>query len=314
MKIITIDEVKARIDKRFPNEKYKIIEYTKMTKSFTIQCLKCGQIKTYFSCSNFLSQGKSTKKHLCECYTLNNLQYRHNLNQRKILDLCNNKEEIEFLNFSYREKTKKYSVNILCHNCNQIFNKDWASFLNNQNCPFCYSRHNFNTKGFKAILPQEYTLLNEYTGTENKVLIKHECGFVWNIKPHQFIQKINSGYQGCPQCNHKRSQGELKIAKYLQESNIVFIEEQIFLWSSNSKFRYDFYLPKYNLIIEYMGQQHYKEIDFFHDTLEERKEHDKIKEREAKEHGLNYLVIPYTEFKNINNILQNWFNDYSERK
>ena len=47
-----------------------------------------------------------------------------------------------------------------------------------------------------------------------------------------------------------------------------------------------------------------------HDTLKERQEHDKIKEKEAKEHGLKYLIIPYTDFKNIEIILEDWFNDY----
>ena len=63
-----------------------------------------------------------------------------------------------------------------------------------------------------------------------------------------------------------------------------------------------------------MGEQHYKEVNFFHDTLEERQQHDQIKEQEARGHGINYLIIPYTNFKNIEQILQDWFNDYSERK
>lgn len=314
MKIVTIKEVKERIDARFPEEPYEIINYTKMTKPFTIRCLKCNEIKTFSSCTNFLNSGDKSRVHLCSCYNTNNHFYKHQLNKEKILALCKNNKDVAFIDFDYNNKTRKYTINVLCKKCNQIFNKDWESFLNNQTCPYCNSRHNLNTKGFKAILPNEYELVNEYVNTETKVLIRHKCGFIWNIKPHNFIKKINSGYHGCPKCNHKRSHGEMKIANWLQEKNIHFIEEQIFSWSSNSKFRYDFYLPENNLIIEYMGEQHYKEVNFFHDTLEERQQHDQIKEQEARGHGINYLIIPYTNFKNIEQILQDWFNDYSERK
>lgn len=314
MKIVTIEEVKERINVRFPEEPYEIIKYTKMTEPFTIRCLMCNKIKTFSSCRNFLISGDKSRKHLCSCYNPNNHFYKHQLNKDKILTLCKENKNIDFINFDYRDKTRKHTINVLCKKCGQKFNKDWESFLNNQTCPYCYSKHDLNTEGFKAILPDEYELVNEYVNTETKILIRHKCGFIWNVKPHNFIQKINSGYYGCPQCNHKRSRGEMKIARWLQEKNINFIEEQIFSWSSNPKFRYDFYLPKINLIIEYMGEQHYKEIGFFHDTLAERQQHDKIKEKEAREHGMDYLIIPYTEFKNIEQILQDWFNDYSARK
>jgi len=314
MKIISIKEVKQRINNRFPNQPFEILNYTQMTKPFSIRCLMCGEEKTYSSCKNFLNAGSNTRNFLCHCYNSNNNLTKHKENKEKVLQLCNNNNEIDFLSFDYREKVKKYSVNIFCKKCQQVFNKTLQSFLKNQTCPYCNSKHNLNTLGFKAILPDEYKLINDYTGTENKVLIQHECGFIWNIKPHNFIQKINNGYCGCPQCNHKRSKGELKIANWLKNNKIIFIEEQIFSWSSNSKFRYDFYLPKYQLIIEYMGAQHYQEVTFFHDTLQERQEHDKIKEKEAKEHGLNYLIIPYTEFKNIEIILKDWFNDYPDKE
>ena len=310
MKIVSINEVEERITKRFPNEPFKIIKYTKMTEPFVIQCLQCNEIKTFSSCRNFLNSGTHTRIHLCTCYNINNLNNRHEQNKTKILQLINKNNDIAFLSFDYRERTKKHSINILCKKCNQIYNKTWEDFIKNQTCPYCQSKHNLNTSGFAASLPEEYQLISEYTGNENKILIKHDCGFIWHIKPHNFTQKINSGYYGCPQCNHKRSRGEMKIAQWLAQHSIIFIEEQTFIWSSNSKFRYDFYLPYHNLLIEYMGVQHYQEVSFFHDTLAQRQEYDKIKKQEALAHNINYLTISYTEFKNIETILTDWFNDY----
>ena len=314
MKIVSINEVRERIIKRFPNEPFEIVQYTKMTEPFVIKCLQCNEVKNFSSCKNFLNSGSHTRAHLCSCYNSNNNTYKHEQNKKQILQLVENNKEIEFLSFDYRERTKKYSINILCKVCNQVYNKTWVDFIKNQSCPYCQSRHLLNTQGFAAALPEEYQLISNYNGNENKVLIKHNCGFIWNIKPHNFIQKINSGYYGCPQCNHKRSSGEMKISQWLKDHNIIFIEEQSFLWSSNKRFRYDFFIPYYNLLIEYMGAQHYQEVEFFHDTLAERQEHDKIKEQEAKAHHMNYLVIPYTDFKNIETILTDWFNDYPVRE
>ena len=306
-----------RIQNEYPNQPFEIINYTRITQPLTIKCLQCNEIHTYSNVRNFLQVNypkDKKRKFLCNCYNENNLLTKHLNNKNQILSLCEKNDKITFISFDYRETTKKYTVNVLCKQCNQIFNKDWNTFLKNQKCPYCYSRHNLNTKGFQAILPEEYSLIGQYRDNETKVLIKHECGFIWNVKPHNFIQKINSGYFGCPQCNHKRSKGELKIANYLKSKQIIYIEEQTFLWSSNHRFRYDFYLPNYSLIIEYMGKQHYEEVNFFHDSLIERQQHDKIKEQEAKNHNLNYLIIPYTDFKNIETILDDWFNDYSRRK
>ena len=314
MKIVSKTEVEERIKIRFPNQPFEIIQYTKMTEPFIIKCLKCNQIKQFSSCRNFLNSGSHTRTNLCTCYNSNNTIEQHEINKKKILSFFDNNTNIKFLSFDYRERTKKHAINVLCCNCHQIFNKDWETFMNNQTCPYCFSKHNLNTLGFKTILPEEYKLIGEYKNNETKILIQHDCGFIWNIKPHNFIQKINSGYCGCPQCNHKRSKGELKIAKWLNDNNLIFIEEQTFIWSSNHKFRYDFYLPDNNLIIEYMGAQHYQEVEFFHDTLAQRQEYDRIKQQEALQHDINYLVIPYTEFKNIETILKDWFNDYSERK
>lgn len=317
MKIVSIEEIKERINNQFPNQPYIIKQYTGVTKPFSIQCLKCDNINSYSSFNNFLQKGQAEnkkRKYLCTCYNQNNKNNIHKNNEEKIISLCSKNNKIKFISFDYRENSKKYCVNVFCKECHQIYNKDFQSFINNQDCPFCFSKHNLNTLGFKSILPNEYTLLSEYNGTENKVLIKHECGFIWKVKPHSLIQKINNGYLGCPKCNHKQSKGELRISNCLKNKNILYIQEQSFEWQTNKRYRYDFYLPDYNLVIEYMGKQHYEEIAFFHDTLQERQEHDEIKRVEAINNNLHYLAISYKDYNNIETILNDWFNDYPARE
>lgn len=309
MKIVSKEDIIQRIQNNYPDAPFELLEYTKVTQPITVKCLSCGKELHSSSVQNFLN-----KQTLCTCLNPRSSDYKHNKNKELILKLCEDNPDIEWKSFSYRQNTKKYSVQVHCLLCGSDFEKDWESFMINQTCPYCQSKHNLNTAGFQTMLPAEYTLVSEYTGTENKVLIKHQCGFIWKIKPHIFVGKLAHGYIGCPHCNHKRSKGEQKIARFLERNNIKYYNEYIFPWSSNSKFRYDFYVPDYNLIIEYMGEQHYKEINFYHDTLEERQEYDQIKEKEAKEHSYNYLVIPFNKYQDIDTILHDWFNDYSARK
>lgn len=78
-------------------------------------------------------------------------------------------------------------------------------------------------------------------------------------------------------------------------------EKKKFLWAGQK--RYDFFLPDFNLVIEYMGKQHYIDQPFFQRTLEEQQNIDKWKKQKALENGLDYLEIPYTNFDILENIL-----------
>lgn len=76
-------------------------------------------------------------------------------------------------------------------------------------------------------------------------------------------------------------------------------------------YRFDFYLPKYNLMIEYDGSQHYvpsrwnkdeeKDLEDFRKTQES----DKIKNQYCKDNNIDLLRIPYWESKNIDTIIYN---------
>ena len=71
---------------------------------------------------------------------------------------------------------------------------------------------------------------------------------------------------------------------------------------------FDFFLPDFNILIEYHGVQHYRFLhnDFFggEKALKERQKRDKIKKDYAHKNNFNFLEIPYTDFNNIENILK----------
>ena len=307
MKIVTQEMVSQRIADRWPNEPFEIMQYTRVSHPFQIKCLDCGKISSYSTFNNFIT---AKKEHWCICHQ-NSKQAKHLQNQEKIVQLVKGNPSKELLRFYRDDEQKKHRVQVKCLTCGQIIDKSYQSYLEHPDCPYCENRQLLNTEGVKVLLPPGFSLMEPYQDGHSKVLIKHDCGFIWKVT----VRNLTSGRTGCPKCNRKRSKGEQKIGNWLNEQSIRFDEEKIFEWQSNPRARYDFYLPEFNLVIEYMGRQHYEEIEgYFRDTLAERQARDSQKRSEALQNGLDYLEISYLDFDKIETILKKWFNDYSERK
>jgi hypothetical protein len=108
---------------------------------------------------------------------------------------------------------------------------------------------------------------------------------------------------GCPIC--KYSKGELKIKHYLTEKEIVFIPQKRFKdCKDKHTLPFDFYLPDYNVCIEYNGEQHYTSVSFWggDDGLKIRKKRDKIKNKYCKDNNIILIIIKYDE--DVNNKLK----------
>lgn len=96
----------------------------------------------------------------------------------------------------------------------------------------------------------------------------------------------------------RKSTGELIIKKLLNLNNIKFETEKTFENCKNvKKLRFDFYLPKYNICIEYNGAQHYNAIDKFggKSRLEYQIKNDNIKKDFCIKNDLNLIVISYKD-------------------
>lgn len=307
MKIVSKEEIQDRISEKFPNQPFEIIEYSRVSKPFKIKCLKCQQISSFSSFNNYIN---SNRKGLCACYNENNKITKHNKNNQLVIDMINDDDNITFSRFWYKEETQKYMVEVKCLKCNQLYSKTLTEFLQNKNCPYCIGKEILNTEAFKSLIPEEYEILSEYKTRIEKVKVRHKkCGFIWESPAKKLYN-----YIGCPHCNKKRSKGEQKIETYLMKNNYKFEIEKSFDWQSNKKRRYDFYVKDFNLLIEYMGEQHYLKNSYFKVPVEWQQEVDREKEEEAKSQGFNYLIIPYYNYDKIDTILDDWFNDYSARK
>lgn len=101
-------------------------------------------------------------------------------------------------------------------------------------------------------------------------------------------------------CGCITSIGEANIQRVLQENNIKFKKEKTFddLISPNGGYyRYDFYLPDYNRLIEFDGVQHFKETgwDNYEEKFKRTQQSDEIKNNYALSHNIPLVRIPYWE-------------------
>ena len=72
---------------------------------------------------------------------------------------------------------------------------------------------------------------------------------------------------------------------------------------------YDFYLEKQNLLIEFQGIQHYEPVEIFggEKQFKIQQEHDKRKREYAINNNIKLLEIPYWDFDNVEEILNDLF-------
>lgn len=123
---------------------------------------------------------------------------------------------------------------------------------------------------------------------------------------------------GCPNCSI--SNGEKKVEECLLKMEIDYNREHKFENCTYVKeLPFDFYLPCYNLCIEYQGIQHYEPIDFLGKGRESAiksfdliKIKDKIKEDYCQKNKIFLLPIHYNDFDNIEFIIKNKIGEFDE--
>lgn len=125
--------------------------------------------------------------------------------------------------------------------------------------------------------------------------------------------------------NHTSSCGcllsyyNMYIDKLLTDKNIEHKSEYT-IFIDDNYYRFDFYLPQYNLFIEYDGEQHYKPVRYHGNNIEKNmrvfnktQEYDRIKNKYCEENDINLLRIPYWEKENIEIIINNCLQRLSEK-
>lgn len=104
-------------------------------------------------------------------------------------------------------------------------------------------------------------------------------------------------------CGCVQSRGEELLSRILSEMNISFVKEKKFKDCINPKtersLRFDFYLPDYNICIEYDGIQHFQKTNYSHEDFEDRIIRDKIKDNFCKENQIRMIRFNKDDFNKI---------------
>lgn len=205
--------------------------------------------------------------------------------------------------------TTKFSG--LCNNikgkcliCGSKINKKAHSLLEN-GCRKCNTIE-YNSKLFynklNDLFGEDIIPLSDYVNaSENMDFYRKSCGHYFSITPNHLFNR-----KSCPKCN--KSIGEQKIENLLIKYNIKYEDQKTFnnlRGVNDGLLPYDFYLPEYNLLIEFQGEQHEHPIECFggEEKFKVQQEHDKTKREYSKLHKINLLEIWYYDINNIEKIL-----------
>ena len=222
-----------------------------------------------------------------------------------------NKYDIKLLS-----KYENYNGDLLVkYNCgftiNRSLNKIRVSLYK---CPHCIKNgYGRNTDRLKLEIEEdthgEYELLSEYKTMNDKITILHKnCGNVYNVTPHNFLDAGNR----CPKCSI--SKGEKFIYDYFKANKINFIQQYEcdgLVGLGGSPLRFDFAIFKNDILrflLEYDGEFHYFPI-MGQTNLDKQQEHDRRKDEYCKLHNIDLLRIPYWEFDNIEEVLNGKLNN-----
>jgi len=295
MKIETSDILNKL--KNIHNDKYEypfIFDEHKVSKSkITIICKECGYKFTQRLSNHQLGHG---------CSNCNgNVKKSYD----EVLELCKSVHDNKF-NYKYLVedfKNMKSVVRIICNECEHEFKQSLSNHIYKKyGCSSCANNKPLTFLEFKnrseIIHIDEYKeTLYEYrekiiNGNSDTVDIYcKKCG-------EYFKQRVNHHLigHGCPNC--KTSKGENKIKIILNEKNIKYITQHKFDDCKNiRKLPFDFYLPDYNMCIEFDGRQHFNSYDFFggDEEYKKLKLRDSIKNNYCIENNIELLRIKYNE-------------------
>lgn len=277
--------------------------------NYTIKCHQCNSFAQWGIdnvCSDFLEKYWDYEKNI-----VNPFEIEHG-NRQKVFIKC-------------QEKNYHESYRIKC-----------VHFTNGSRCPCCKCNggkiHILDSLG--TLYPQVLKIWSDKNEKSPYDYSPNSGEKVWwkcpNGKYEDYLRNIDcSNFSDfrCPDCQF--SKGEKRIEDWLMNNSYIEINrydynelnnhtKQLFkyfipqltftdlLGLKNGLLSYDFYLPTYNLLIEYQGEYHDGTVsNQTEEDYSKQIEHDRRKKEYADSHNIELLEIWYWDFENIEEILNN---------
>ena len=222
------------------------------------------------------------------------------LTQEEFLKRSNDIHGNEYDYSLSKYKNSETKVSIICKK-HGVFEQLPIHHMRGQGCQKC----GYEITGVKSRLTNEefieksklihgdvydYSLV-KYRDSNTDVKIICQSHGIFEQNPHSHKKGT-----GCPKCNS--SHGERFIRELLKKKKITFEEQKKFDWlKMKLHLRCDFYLPKYNTVIEYNGRQHYEVIEHFGgiNGFKRTQQRDRIKKMLLTEKKVNLIEVRYDE-------------------
>ena len=261
----------------------KEIKYGRSDKKFCNKSCKMKKLKIDNELKNLNRISIKTRKFIDKSNTIHNFKYEYD---KTLFINCRINVTIKCPIHGYFEQTPS----------NHLYNSSGCSLCSRDD-------HKLTLLSSDRISNMKSVHKNRYAYNDlfiNNSYINIECPDHGTFS--QYIYYHEYGH-GCPKCVCV-SRGENSIDRYLSDREIKFYKNYTFDGCVRKrKLKFDFYLPKYNTVIEYDGEHHFEDIKYFGNNNKYIVESDKIKEEYCKVNDIKIIRIPYWDFYNIDIIL-----------
>lgn len=190
--------------------------------------------------------------------------------------------------------------------CGNVYKRCWMSFrLSTGKCRDCtfqviFAKNRFSTEEYQHKLdsnfPHKFTILEEVINARTPILIRNNVTGVEFMAPPYCVANGRISGNG-------RSKGEIEVITWLNKHDIEYEQQYVIHGASRTgnNLYADFYLPKFNLIIEFDGEQHFVPIAHFggESAFIKRKENDLLKEKYCLDNSIDLLRIPFYMIESV---------------
>lgn len=267
---------------------YSLVDYISTRVKVKIKCLEHGEFEQV---PNEHLSGSGCKK--CGLNTIKN-KFKSNNSEfiSKAIEIHGDEYDyslVEYVNAHVK-------IKIICKEHGE-FEQNPNNHLNGKGCSRCAGKCRSLTTDmviddFNKIHNDkyDYSMVN-YIDNLTKISIICPIHGTFKQTPAAHKQK-----QGCPLCN--ASKGEDTIKTFLKEHKINFIQQYRFSDCKHIKpLPFDFYLPEYNICIEFNGKQHYEPVSYWggEDGFKLRKKLDNIKMEYCHKNNIPLITIKYDD-------------------
>lgn len=270
-----------------PDENIEIMEYSAISNPAVLKCKNCGKIYKKSRARDFLS-----KFHCCGTKKTNSEQLKEIYSKNK--------------DFSFIKKIDRNTIIVKHNKCGNEMKRYILSAMDNPfACKYCNTLKSSNMLSIKEVqkkIDEQFfgsIKILDYNGQLKKNHYKClKCGLIFT---QQHICLVQS--RGCPKCDRYKSKGERQVAHLLEEKGIIFQEQYKRKELPLQSFDFAIFNNKNELLylIEVQGEQHYRPVEIFSDSLEKIQERDERKRKFCQENNilLYELICEKGKIKNL---------------